>query len=152
MGTPEFAVPTLTEIAKLGHEIAAVYTRAPKPAGRRGLEVSPSPVAAAAARMDLPVLTPTSLKSEEAAANFAAHRADLAIVVAYGLLLPKAILDAPVRGCLNLHASLLPRWRGAAPIERAIMAGDRETGITIMQMDVGLDTGAMVLREVVPIG
>ena len=151
-GTPEFRVPTLTEIAKLGHEIAAVYTRAPKPAGRRGLEVSPSPVAAAAARMGLPVLTPIRLKSEAAAAAFAAHRADLAIVVAYGLLLPKAILDAPVRGCLNLHASLLPRWRGAAPIERAIIAGDRETGIVAMRMEEGLDTGPVGLMERTAIG
>lgn len=152
MGTPEFAVPTLIEIAKRGHEIACVYTRAPKPAGRRGLEASPSPVAAAALRMNLPVLTPPSLKSEAAAAAFVAHRADAAIVVAYGLILPKAILDAPVRGCLNLHASLLPRWRGAAPIERAIMAGDRETGIAAMRMEEGLDTGPVGLVERTAIG
>jgi methionyl-tRNA formyltransferase len=152
MGTPEFAVPSLIEIVKQGHEVAAVYTRAPKPGGRRGLETVPSPVAVAAASMGLPVLTPQSLKSEAAAATFAAHRADAAVVVAYGLILPKAILDAPTRGCLNLHASLLPRWRGAAPIERAIIAGDRETGIVVMRMEEGLDTGPVALVERTVIG
>lgn len=152
MGTPEFAVPSLIEIVRQGHEVVAVYTRAPKPAGRRGLEALPSPVAAAAASLGLPVFTPQSLKPEAAVSTFRAHRADLAAVVAYGLILPKAILDAPARGCLNLHASLLPRWRGAAPIERAIMAGDRETGIMVMRMEEGLDTGPVALMERTPIG
>jgi len=152
MGTPEFAVPVLAEIVKQGHEVIAVYTRAPKPAGRRGLEPLPSPVHVAAERMRLPVLTPQSLKSEAAAATFATHKADVAVVVAYGLILPKAILDAPAQGCLNLHASLLPRWRGAAPIERAIMAGDRETGIVVMRMQEGLDTGPVALVQRTLIG
>jgi methionyl-tRNA formyltransferase len=152
MGTPEFAVPTLIEIVEHGHEVAAVYTRAPKPAGRRGLATSPSSVQRAAERMRLPVLTPQSLKSEAATQMFVAHRADVAVVVAYGLLLPKPILDAPARGCLNLHASLLPRWRGAAPIERAVMAGERETGVTVMRMEEGLDTGPIALVERTAIG
>jgi methionyl-tRNA formyltransferase len=152
MGTPDFAVPVLTEIAAHGHEIAAVYTRAPKPAGRRGLETLPSPVAVAATKLGLPVFTPVSLRTAEAASLFASHKADVAVVVAYGLILPKAILDAPVKGCLNLHASLLPRWRGAAPIQRAIMAGDRETGVAVMRMDETLDTGPVALTERVPIG
>ncbi len=152
MGTPEFAVPTLIEIVRQGHEIAAVYTCAPKPAGRRGLAKLPSPVQLAAERLKLPVLTPQSLKFEPTVKAFAAHRADVAVVVAYGLLLPKAILDAPARGCLNLHASLLPRWRGAAPIERAVMAGDRETGVTVMRMEEGLDTGPVALVERTAIG
>ena len=152
MGTPDFAVPVLTELAKRGHDIAAVYTRAPKPAGRRGLEILPSPIHAAAARMRLPVLTPSSLKSNEATDVFASHRADVAVVVAYGLILPKPILDTPAQGCLNLHASLLPRWRGAAPIQRAIMAGDRETGIMVMRMQEGLDTGPVALLEKTAIG
>lgn len=151
MGTPEFAVPTLLELATRGHDIAAVYTRAAKPAGRRGLEPLPSPVEREARRLDLAVLTPASLKTAEAQATFAAHRADVAVVVAYGLILPKPILDAPPLGCLNLHASLLPRWRGAAPINRAIMAGDTETGVTIMKMDEGLDTGPVAMAERVPI-
>jgi len=151
MGTPEFAVPVLRKIVEEGHDVAAVYTRAPKPAGRRGLETLPSPVQQAALSLDLPVLTPQSLKSEEAVAAFARHQADVAVVVAYGLILPKPILAAPVRGCLNLHASLLPRWRGAAPVERAIMAGDRETGIVVMRMEEGLDTGPVALVERVPI-
>jgi methionyl-tRNA formyltransferase len=150
MGTPEFAVPTLIEIVQAGHAVAAVYTRAPKPAGRRGLATLPSPVHVAAERLRLPVLTPASLKSE--AERFAAHRADIAVVVAFGLLLPKAILDAPAQGCLNLHASLLPRWRGAAPIERAIMAGDRQTGISVMRMEESLDTGPVALTERIAIG
>jgi methionyl-tRNA formyltransferase len=150
MGTPDFAVPTLLELAAAGHEIAAVYTRAAKPAGR-GMELQPSPVEREARRLGLPVLTSTTLKSAEAEATFRAHRADAAVVVAYGLILPKPILAAPRLGCFNVHASLLPRWRGAAPINRAIMAGDAASGVTIMQMDEGLDTGAMAMAERVPI-
>jgi methionyl-tRNA formyltransferase len=146
MGTPEFAVPTLMALAAAGHDIAAVYTRAPKPAGR-GMELQPSPVAREARRLGLPVTTPNTLRDLDAQAAFAAHNADAAVVIAYGLILPKQILDAPRRGCFNVHASLLPRWRGAAPINRAIMAGDAETGVTIMKMDEGLDTGAMALAE-----
>jgi methionyl-tRNA formyltransferase len=146
MGTPDFAVPTLLELAAARHEIAAVYTRAAKPAGR-GMELQPSPAEREARRLGLPVLTPTTLKGAEAQAAFRAHNADAAVVVAYGLILPKAILEAPRLGCFNVHASLLPRWRGAAPINRAIMAGDAESGVTIMQMDEGLDTGAMAMAE-----
>ena len=135
-----------------GHDIAAVYTRAAKPGGRRGLELVPSPVEREATRLGIPVLTPASLKGADAQAAFAAHKADAAVVVAYGLILPKPILDAPRLGCFNLHASLLPRWRGAAPINRAIMAGDAETGVTVMKMDEGLDTGDMAMIERVPIG
>jgi methionyl-tRNA formyltransferase len=152
MGTPDFAVPTLLAIAGQGHAIAAVYTRAAKPAGRRGLELTPSPVEREAKKLGLAVHTPASLKSNEAQAAFRAHDADAAVVVAYGMILPKAILDAPPLGCFNLHASLLPRWRGAAPISRAIMAGDVESGVTVMKMDEGLDTGAMAMSERVPIG
>jgi len=152
MGTPEFAVPALLEIAAGGHAIAAVYTRAAKPGGRRGLELVPSPVEREAHRLGLVVLTPGSLKGAVAPAEFAKHGADVAVVVAYGLILPKPILDAPRLGCFNLHASLLPRWRGAAPIARAIMAGDTETGVTVMKMDEGLDTGAMAMAERVSIG
>ena len=151
MGTPEFAVPTLVELAARGHEIAAVYTRAPKPAGR-GMDVQHTPVEQEARRLALAVHTPRSLKDEEAQAAFRAHNADAAVVVAYGLILPKSVLEAPRLGCFNIHASLLPRWRGAAPINRAIMAGDTESGITIMKMDEGLDTGAMAMAERVPIG
>ena len=151
MGTPEFAVPTLLELAGRGHDIAAVYTRAPKPAGRRGLELVPSPVEREARRLRLSVVTPASLKGADAQAAFAALQAVVAVVVAYGLLLPKPILDAPRLGCFNLHASALPRWRGAAPIHRAVMAGDAETGITVMKMDEGLETGAMAMIERVPI-
>ena len=147
MGTPDFAVPTLIELAAAGHDIAAVYTRAPKPAGRRGLELQPSPVEREARKLGFAVLTPKTLRDEAAQAAFRAHQADVAVVVAYGLILPKPVLQAPRLGCFNVHASLLPRWRGAAPINRAIMAGDKETGITIMQMDEGLDTGAMALAE-----
>jgi len=150
MGTPDFAVPTLLELAAAGHEIAAVYTRAAKPAGR-GMELQSSPVEREARRLGLPVLTPKTLKDETAQAAFRAHNADAVVVVAYGLLLPKPILDAPRLGCLNVHASLLPRWRGAAPINRAIMAGDAESGITIMRMGEGLDTGAMAIAERVAI-
>ena len=150
MGTPDFAVPTLVGLAAAGHEIAAVYTRAPKPAGR-GMALQPSPVEREARRLDLTVLTPKTLRTEEAQAEFRAHKADAAVVVAYGLILPKGILDAPRLGCFNVHASLLPRWRGAAPINRAIMAGDKESGVTIMQMDEGLDTGPMAMAERVAI-
>jgi methionyl-tRNA formyltransferase len=151
MGTPDFAVPTLLALAAARHEIAAVYTRAAKPAGR-GMELQPAPVEREARRLGLPVLTPATLKSAEAQAVFSAHKADAAVVVAYGLILPKAILDVPRLGCFNVHASLLPRWRGAAPINRAIMAGDNESGVTIMQMDEGLDNGAMAIAEQVTIG
>lgn len=152
MGTPDFAVPTMLELAGRGHEIVAVYTRAPKPAGRRGLELQPTPVEREARKLGLNVLTPASLKKEDEQSAFAAHGADAAVVVAYGLILPKAILDAVPLGCFNVHASLLPRWRGAAPIQRAIMAGDAESGVTIMSMDVGLDTGDMAMVERIPIG
>jgi methionyl-tRNA formyltransferase len=150
MGTPDFAVPCLDALLAAGHEIAAVYTQPPRPAGRGG-KPRPSPVQQAAERHGLPVRTPPSLKGVEEPAAFAALKLDGAVVVAYGLILPKAILVAPRLGCLNVHASLLPRWRGAAPIQRAIMAGDKETGATIMQMDEGLDTGPMLLREPIPI-
>src|SRR5690242_13773696 len=151
MGTPDFAVPTLAEIAGRGHEVVAVYTRAAKPAGR-GMEPKPTPVEREAKRFGLTVHTPATLRTPEAASAFAAHGADAAVVVAYGLILPKPILEAVPLGSFNLHASLLPRWRGAAPINRAIMAGDAETGVTIMRMDEGLDTGAMALGERLPIG
>jgi len=151
MGTPDFAVPTLIELAARGHKIAAVYTRAPKPAGR-GMDLQRTPVEQEARQLALAVHTPRSLKDEEAQAAFRAHNADAAVVVAYGLILPKSVLEAPRLGCFNIHASLLPRWRGAAPINRAIMAGDTESGITIMKMDEGLDTGAMTMVERVPIG
>jgi len=150
MGTPDFAVPTLVELAGGGGEIAAVYTRAPKSAGR-GMAARRSPVHEAAERRHLPVLHPATLKGEAAVEAFRAHQADVAVVVAYGLLLPQPILEAPKFGCLNIHASLLPRWRGAAPIERAIMAGDAETGVSIMRMEEGLDTGPVALTERVPI-
>jgi methionyl-tRNA formyltransferase len=151
MGTPDFAVPTLSATIGAGHELAAVYTRAPRPAGR-GMAERPSPVAAAASRFAIPVETPRTLKTDEAVATFRAHAPDVAVVVAYGLMLPKPLLDAPALGCLNLHASLLPRWRGAAPIQRAVMAGDRETGICVMRMEEGLDTGPVGLVERQPIG
>jgi methionyl-tRNA formyltransferase len=146
MGTPEFAVPTLLELVAHGHEIAAVYTRAAKPAGR-GMKLQLSPVEVEARRLNIPVLTPSTLKAPEAPQAFRAHDADAAVVVAYGMILPQAILDAPPLGCYNLHASLLPRWRGAAPINRAIMAGDAETGVMVMKMDVGLDTGDVAMAE-----
>jgi methionyl-tRNA formyltransferase len=151
MGTAEFAVPTLIEIVARGHEIAAVYTRAPKPAGR-GLGLEPSPIERSARQFGLPVFTPKTLRSEEAEATFRRHGADLAIVVAYGQLLPRPILDAVPLGAFNLHASLLPRWRGAAPINRAIMAGDAVTGVTVMRMDEGLDTGPIAMVEQLAIG
>ena len=150
MGTPEFAVPTLLELVGHGHEIATVYTRAPKPAGR-GMKLQPTPVEQEARRLGIPVLTPTTLKSPEALDEFRAHKADAAVVVAYGMILPQLILDATPLGCFNLHASLLPRWRGAAPINRAIMAGDTETGVMVMKMDAGLDTGDVAMAERTPI-
>jgi methionyl-tRNA formyltransferase len=151
MGAPEFAVPTLRKIVSSGREVAAAYTRAPKPGGRRGLEVRKTPVEEAATSVRIPVYTPPTLKTEEAQELFRGLGADVVLVIAYGLLLPPAILAAPRFGCLNLHASLLPRWRGAAPIQRAIMAGDRETGVDLMKMEAGLDTGPVALREVVAI-
>lgn len=150
MGTPDFAVPTLSEIVGQGHEVVAAYTRAPAAAGR-GMELKLSPVHRMAERFGIPVLTPKTLRSEEAAEVFRSHEADVAVVVAYGMLLPKAILDAPRLGCLNLHGSLLPRWRGAAPIQRAVMAGDRETGVAVMKMEEGLDTGPVAMAERVAI-
>jgi methionyl-tRNA formyltransferase len=147
MGTPDFSVPTLLELVAHGHEIAAVYTRAPKPGGRRGLQMQPTPVEEAARKLGVPVLTPKTLKTSEALEEFRAFEADAAVVVAYGMILPQAILDAPKLGCYNLHASLLPRWRGAAPINRAIMAGDAESGVMVMKMDVGLDTGDVAMAE-----
>ncbi|UWU69717.1 methionyl-tRNA formyltransferase [Bradyrhizobium sp. NC92] len=147
MGTPDFSVPTLLELVAHGHDIAAVYTRAPKPGGRRGLQLQPTPVEEAARKLGIPVLTPKTLKTEEALAELRAFEADAAVVVAYGMILPQAILDAPKLGCYNLHASLLPRWRGAAPINRAIMAGDAESGVMVMKMDVGLDTGDVAMAE-----
>ena len=150
MGTPDFAVPTLIELAARGHEIAAVYTRAPKPAGR-GMDMQVTPVEREARRLGFPVHTPKTLRDDAAQMAFRAHAADAAVVVAYGLILPKPVLEAPRLGCFNVHASLLPRWRGAAPINRAVMAGDAESGVTIMQMDEGLDTGAMAMIERTPI-
>lgn len=150
MGTPDFAVPTLEALATAGHTIAAVYSQPPRPAGR-GHRERPSPVQACAEARGWPVRTPKSLRTPEAAADFAALNLDVAVVVAYGLILPQAILNAPRLGCVNVHASLLPRWRGAAPIQRAILAGDTETGVTIMQMDAGLDTGPTLLRQAVPV-
>jgi methionyl-tRNA formyltransferase len=152
MGTPDFAVPTLVELVGGGHEIAAIYTRAPQPAGRRGLELTPSPVAREAERFGLSIVTPKTLKDSDTADAMRAYGADAAVVVAYGLILPKAILDSFPLGCFNLHASLLPRWRGAAPIHRAVMAGDQETGVMAMKMDEGLDTGTIAMAERVPIG
>jgi methionyl-tRNA formyltransferase len=151
MGTPAFSVPVLEAIVAAGHTVAAVYSQPPKPAGR-GLELTPSPVHAQAKALGLPVLTPQTLKDADVQAAFAAHEADVAVVVAYGLLLPKPVLDAPRHGCLNLHGSLLPRWRGAAPIERAVMAGDTETGVEVMHMAEGLDTGPVALTARVDIG
>jgi methionyl-tRNA formyltransferase len=139
-------VPTLLELVAPGHEIVAVYTRAPKPGGR-GMKLQPTPVEVEARRLNIPVLTPTTLKTPEAEAEFRAHNADAAVVVAYGMILPQTILDAPPLGCFNLHASLLPRWRGAAPINRAIMAGDAESGVMVMKMDAGLDTGDVAMAE-----
>jgi len=151
MGTPDFAVPTLSELIGQGHEIACVYSQPPRPKGR-GLASEPSPVAKIAGTYCLPVRMPLSLRDAQAQAEFAALDLDAAVVVAYGLLLPKAILDAPKLGCFNLHGSLLPRWRGAAPIQRAIMAGDSETGVMAMRMEEGLDTGPVLMAERTPIG
>lgn len=146
MGTPDFSAPILQALVDAGHDIAAVYSQPPRPSGR-GQKLRPSPVQALAESLNLDVRHPTSLKSDDALAEFQSFKADIAIVVAYGLILPQAILDAPTHGCLNIHASLLPRWRGAAPIHRAIMAGDTQTGVCIMQMEAGLDTGPVLLRQ-----
>jgi methionyl-tRNA formyltransferase len=151
MGTPEFAVPALRALHEAGHEVVCVYTQPPRPAGR-GKKLMPSPVQIEAERLGVPVRSPVSLRSAEAQAEFAALGADVAVVAAYGLILPQPVLDAPKHGCLNIHASLLPRWRGAAPIHRAVMAGDTETGVTIMQMEAGLDTGPMLHKVTVPVG
>jgi methionyl-tRNA formyltransferase len=146
MGTPEFAVPTLLALNGHGHDVVAVYTREPKPAGR-GMRLQDTPVAQEAKRLGIPVLTPKTLKTDEAVAAFRAHQAAAAVVVAYGMILPQPILDTPTLGCYNLHGSLLPRWRGAAPLNRAIMAGDAETGVMVMKMDAGLDTGDVAMAE-----
>lgn len=151
MGSPDFSVPVLDALVASGHEIACVYCQPPRPAGR-GKKDRPTPVQALAEELGLPVRHPVSLKGAEEQAEFAALNADIAVVVAYGLILPQAVLDAPAKGCLNIHASLLPRWRGAAPIHRAIMAGDAETGVCIMQMEAGLDTGPVLLERRVEIG
>jgi len=150
MGTPDFAVPTLVELVGRGHDVAAVYTRAPKPAGR-GMETRPTPIEREARRFGIAVLTPKTLRTADAKAQFRAHQADAAVVVAYGLILPKPILAAPPLGCFNLHASALPRWRGAAPINRAVMAGDAETAVMVMRMEEGLDTGPVAMAERVAI-
>ncbi len=152
MGTPEFAVTTLAGIVAEGHIVTAVYTRAPQPGGRRGLEPVPSPVHAAARRFGIEVVTPRTLRSRDAVAILHEFDPDVVVVAAYGLILPRALLEVPAKGCLNLHASLLPRWRGAAPIERAIMAGDLETGVMVMRMEEGLDTGPVALNERIAIG
>jgi len=151
MGTPEFAVPALVALVEAGHEVVAAYTQPPRPGGRRGRELTPSPVQREAEMRGIAVRHPVSLKSAEEQAAFAALKADIAVVAAYGLILPQAVLDAPRLGCLNIHASILPRWRGAAPIQRAILEGDPTTGVTIMQMEAGLDTGPMLatLRTVI---
>ena len=151
MGTPEFAVPTLLEIMKNGFELVAVYTRAPAPGGRRGREIRKSPVHLAAESLGVPILTPRTLRDVEVQRDFKGLKASVAVVTAYGLLLPSPILEAPSLGCLNLHASLLPRWRGAAPIQRAIMAGETRTGVDVMRIDAGLDTGSIGMRETVQI-
>ena len=150
MGTPDFAVPALVALAKAGHEIVGVYSQPPRPAGR-GKALRPSPVQAQAEQMGIEVRTPVSLKDPEVQSAFAALNADVAVVAAYGLILPRAVLEAPRSGCLNIHASLLPRWRGAAPIQRAILSGDNVTGVTIMNMEAGLDTGPMRAKHVTPI-
>jgi methionyl-tRNA formyltransferase len=152
MGTPEFSVPTLQNLKQAGHEIVAVYTQPPRPGGRRGLDLVKSPVHQAAELLGIPVLTPLNFKAEEDREIFRAFKADVAVVVAYGLLLPEAILGGTRLGCYNGHASLLPRWRGAAPVQRAIMAGDKKTGMMVMQMEKGLDTGPVALTKEVEIG
>lgn len=144
MGTPDFAVPTLRALVAAGHEVVAAYSQPPRPGGRRGKELTPSPVQRAAEELGIAVRHPASLKNPEAQAEFAALGADIAVVAAYGLILPQAVLDAPRMGCLNVHGSLLPRWRGAAPVQRAILAGDAETGVGIMRMEAGLDTGPVL--------
>jgi methionyl-tRNA formyltransferase len=151
MGTPNFAVPALHALHAAGHDIVCVYTQPPRPAGR-GKKLMPTPVAVEAEALGLLVRCPVSLRNADAQAEFAALNADVAVVAAYGLILPQAVLDAPKHGCLNIHASLLPRWRGAAPIHRAVMAGDEVTGVTIMQMEAGLDTGPMLHKVAVPVG
>jgi len=150
MGSPEFAVPSLKSLHENGHEIVGVYCQPPKPKDR-GMHMQKTPVHEAAEQMGLEVLTPKTLRNPDAEDVFKSHRADVAVVAAYGLILPQAILDIPIYGCINIHGSLLPRWRGAAPLQRAIMAGDNKTGITIMQMEAGLDTGPMILMEDLPI-
>src|SRR3954470_11109557 len=150
MGTPDFAVPTLLELVAHGHEIVAVYTREAKPAGR-GMKLQPTPVAREAERLGIPAFTPKTLRTPDAEAEFRAHEAEAAVVVAYGMILPQNILDVPDLGCFNLHGSLLPRWRGAAPINRAIMEGDAERGVMVMKMDAGLDTGDVAMAERLPI-
>lgn len=149
-GTPDFAAVALKALLQQGHNVVAVYTQPDRPSGR-GRKLTPSPVKQVALEADIPVLQPETLKSEDAQSELATFKPDVMIVAAYGLILPQAVLDIPGRGCLNIHASLLPRWRGAAPIQRAIAAGDKETGITIMQMDAGLDTGDMLLKLTTPI-
>ena len=151
MGTPEFAVPALMAISNGGFELAAIYTREPARGGRRGLEIRKTPVHAAADLLGVPVFTPRTLRDAEVQKAFREFAADVAVVAAYGLILPVPVLEAPKLGCLNLHASLLPRWRGAAPIQRAVMAGDKETGVDVMLMEAGLDTGPVGLREIIPI-
>ena len=151
MGTPDFAVPALQALVAAGHEVVAAYTQPPRPGGRRGKELTPTPVHKAAEALGIAVRHPASLKGAAEQAEFAALGADIAVVAAYGLILPQAVLDAPKHGCLNIHASLLPRWRGAAPIHRAILAGDAETGVTIMQMEAGLDTGPMLAVGKTPV-
>lgn len=150
MGTPDFSVPILQALVDAGHDVAASYSQPPRRAGR-GKALTPTPVHARAETLGIPVRTPVTLRDAEAQAEFAGFTADIAVVAAYGLILPRAILDAPARGCLNVHASLLPRWRGAAPIQRAILAGDAVTGVCIMQMEAGLDTGPVLLRDETPI-
>lgn len=150
MGTPDFSVPILNALVAAGHDVVCVYCQPPRPAGR-GKKDRPTPIHARATELGLPVRHPVSLKSPQEQADFASLGADAAVVVAYGLILPQPVLDAPKYGCLNIHASLLPRWRGAAPIHRAIMAGDPQTGVCIMQMEAGLDTGPVILREAMPI-
>ena len=151
MGTPDFAVPALRALVAAGHQVLAAYTQPPRPGGRRGKELTPTPVHRAAEELEIPVRHPLSLKGADVQAAFAALDADIAVVAAYGLILPRAVLDAPRHGCLNIHASLLPRWRGAAPIHRAILAGDSKTGVTIMQMEAGLDTGPMLAKVTTPV-